>query len=583
MKRGLIVIVAALMNVVALQAMETRSLDGLWEFRFERDKMMEDVKLPVFKADDHMVVPGAWNATSRYYNQHGTGCYRTTFDLAKDVVNAILVVEGFGLRARFWVDGREIGMSSQPWSTVEFPAGALKAGKHELVAAIDSTVDEKKVKMFRDFYDFYPFGGFHHGVQLVLQHEKVELRSVAVRTRDYKTGLVELEARFEGENPPSDFTAEVSFDGKQAVKVSFRNRRAEIKVPEFRLWSHNHPNLHTVEVKIPNAGAAVSARFGVRQVATANGRITLNGEPVYIKGVNRHESHYEFGASSPVQLMYEDITLVKDLGGNFIRGSHYPQCERFLSLCDEIGILVWEESLGWGNRKEQFKDAEFCKLQVEATRSMARRSINHPCIIISGFLNEPQSQHPECKTLVDQLIGAIRAEDTGHLVTFASFRNLDDICHENTDLIAYNSYPGWYSHAPVTGTSEEMRKSIRSCHEEVVNYYRRKYKDNRPIIVSETGVKADYGVRDPRGKAQMSEDHQAEYTRFMLEELFAHKDIAGVAIWQMTDAKTYTRRTRGFYTRSYGVNTGGLFDLYRRPKMSSEVVREIFRSKSERD
>ena len=59
-------------------------------------------------------------------------------------------------------------MSAQPWSTVEFATGALKAGKHELVAAIDSTVDEKEVKMFRDFYDFYPFGGFHHGIQLVL-------------------------------------------------------------------------------------------------------------------------------------------------------------------------------------------------------------------------------------------------------------------------------------------------------------------------------------------------------------------------------------------------------------------------------
>ena len=583
MKKALIAIVAALANAVTVHAMETKSLDGLWEFRFERDKMMEEVSLPAFKADDRMVVPGAWNAMSRYYNQHGTGCYRTAFTLEKDAVDAILVVEGFGLRAKFWVDGREIGMSSQPWSTVEFRTGALKAGKHELVAAIDSTVDGEKVKMFRDFYDFYPFGGFHHGVRLVLQHEKFELRSVAVRTRDYRSGLVELEARFEGENPPADFTAEVSFDGKEPGKVRFVNRRAEIKVPDFRLWSHNNPNLHTVAVKVPAAGAAVSARFGVRQVGTANGRITLNGETVYIKGVNRHESHYEFGASTPMQLMYEDITLVKDLGGNFIRGSHYPQSEAFLSLCDELGILVWEESLGWGNRKEQFDDPEFCGLQVEATRSMARRSINHPCIIISGFLNEPQSQHSVCKTLVDRLIETIRAEDTGHLVSFASFRNLDDICHENTDIIAYNSYPGWYSHAPVTGTSEEMRKSIRSCHEEVVDYYRRKYKDNRPIIVSETGVKADYGVRDPRGKAQMSEDHQAEYTRFVLEELFAHKDIAGVAIWQMTDAKTYTRRTRGFYTRSYGVNTGGIFDLYRRPKMSSDVVREIFRAKSERD
>ena len=583
--KTIIYVLAAVFALGAFRgaAMETKSLDGLWEFRFERDRMMEDVELPRFEANDRMVVPGAWNAMSRYYNQHGTGCYRMTFDLEKDVVNAILVVEGFGLRAKLWVDGREIGMSAQPWSAVEFSAGALKAGRHELVAAIDSTVDEKKVKMFRDFYDFYPFGGFHHGVELVLQHEKTELRSVAVRTRDYKSGLVELEARFEGVESPADFTAQVAFDGRDFASVPFRNLRAAIKVPGFRLWSHNSPNLHTVTVKVPGAGDAVRERFGIRQVGTANGRITLNGEPVYIKGVNRHESHYEFGASSPMQLMYEDITLVKDLGGNFIRGSHYPQSERFLSLCDEIGILVWEESLGWGNKKEQFEDPEFCNLQVEATRSMVRRSINHPCIIISGFLNEPQSEFEQCRALVDRLVDTIRAEDSGHLVTFASFRNVSDLSHVKTDIIAYNSYPGWYSHAPVTGTHEEMRESIRRCHVDVVKYYRGKYKDNRPIIVSETGVKADYGVRDPRGKAQMTEDHQAEYTRLMLEELFAIPEIAGVAIWQMTDAKTYTRRTRGFYTRSYGVNTGGIFDLYRRPKMAVEAVREVFSAKSERD
>ena len=79
--------------------------------------------------------------------------------------------------------------------------------------------------------------------------------------------------------------------------------------------------------------------------------------------------------------------------------------------------------------------------------------------------------------------------------------------------------------------------------------------------------------------AQYTEDFQAEYERIMLEEIFAQEEIAGVAIWQFTDAKTYTRVTPGFRCRSYGVNTGGLYDLYRRPKMVVETVRELFRGK----
>lgn len=77
-------------------------------------------------------------------------------------------------------------------------------------------------------------------------------------------------------------------------------------------------------------------------------------------------------------------------------------------------------------------------------------------------------------------------------------------------------------------------------------------------------------------------DFQDEYTRIMLEEMFSMREIAGVAIWQFTDAKTYTR-TSGLRNRSYGVNTGGLYDLYRRPKMAVESVRKIFTGKNEKE
>lgn len=118
---------------------------------------------------------------------------------------------------------------------------------------------------------------------------------------------------------------------------------------------------------------------------------------------------------------------------------------------------------------------------------------------------------------------------------------------------------------------------MRTSDERIVRYFRDRYKDDRPILVSESGVKADYGVHDPRGRAQYTEDFQAEYTRIMLEEIFANTNLAGVAIWQCSDCRTYTR-TKGLRNRAYGVNTGGLFDLYRRPKMAVEAVRRCFQA-----
>ena len=567
------------MNGLLMLAAILVTLNGLWDFRFEEGKSLEEVRMPAFEPNDKMIVPGAWDAMSHYYNKRGTGCYRRAFELDENVAQAYLVVDGCCLRSKFWIDGREIGFSKLPWSKFELAIGSLVAGRHEIVAAIDSIVDNTKVKLFWDFYDFYAFGGFHHGVWIETLKESDEIRRIVVRTRDYKTGLVELEAIGEGELG-GDFIASVSFDDGDPFGVVFKKRRAAVCVPNFALWSPGSPNLHKVAVN--RKGKVSCARFGIRQVGTSHGRITLNGTPIYLKGVCRHEAHYEFGVTTPVQLMYEDVKNLKDLGGNFIRGAHYAQSEAFLDLCDELGVMVWEESLGWGNTATQLNDHEFRMLQKEETRLMVRNSINHPCVIISAFLNEPDSDLPECKTLVDELIETIRAEDSGHLVTFACHRNNKDISHKNTDIIAYNTYPCWYSWSLKTGTRDEMRANIRGCHEEIVRYFRGAYKDDRPIIVSESGVKADYGVRDPRGKAQYTEDFQDEYSRLMLEEVFAVKDIAGISIWQFTDAKTYTR-TAGLGGRSYGINTGGLYDLYRRPKMAVETVRELFRNKKEAD
>jgi len=558
-------------------------LNGVWDFRFERNKSLEEVAGLRFEAADKMIVPGCWDVQDRYFNQRGTGLYRRTFVLDEACAEAFLVVDGVGIRSRYYLDGREIGTSAMPWVKLEFRTGALKKGVHELVAAVDSIVDNKKVKLFWDFYDFYAFGGFYHGVRLETVPSAETFRRVIVRTRDYRTGQVELEVQYAADGP-SNFMASVAFDNGAAAPVAFRDRRATLNVPNFKLWSPENPNLHRVTLtadgnQLTTNNQQLTTTFGIRQVGTAKGRITLNGEPVYIKGVNRHEAHYEFGAATSRPLMYQDLSNLKALGGNFVRGSHYAQCDDFLTLCDELGVLVWEESLGWGNRAEQLDDPEFRRLQEEETRLTVRNSINHPSVIISGFLNEPDSNLPSCKTLVDRLIDVVRAEDTGHLVTFACHRTQNDICHEKTDLIAYNTYPGWYSHKLKEGTNEELHRNIAQCHAEIVRYFRDKYKDDRPIVVSETGVKADYGVRDPRGRAQYTEDFQAEYTKAMLEEILANKDLAGVMIWQYTDAKTYTRVTPGMIGRSYGVNTGGLYDLYRRPKLAVEAVREAFGSK----
>ena len=364
--------------------LERVSLDGTWDFAFARDAKLSTATSD-FEATDRMVVPGCFDLMPKWYAQRGLAHYRRTFMLGQPAKDAWLVVKGMGLQAKFFIDGREVAVSKLPYSMLEIPLGPLAAGEHTLVAALDNRLEDSRDLVFKGFYDFFLSGGFYHGVELKLQHAEVELDRVVVRTRDYKTGAVELALEAKGAIPAS-LDATVSFDGGAAKAVRFADGRARLEVPSFKLWSPESPNLHRVTVAA-NALGTVSARFGIREFAAHDKALWLNGKKVWLKGVNRHDSDPEDGYATSPLTMLRDIQLIKSIGCNYIRGSHYTQCDDFLSLCDEVGLMVWEESLGWGNYGE-LDDPGFMAAQAEQTRLMAKASINHPSVVINGFLNE---------------------------------------------------------------------------------------------------------------------------------------------------------------------------------------------------
>ena len=540
-------VAAALMAYVGT-AWADVSLDGTWDFRFEEDKILETAGDAGFSATDRMTVPGCWDTMPRWYMKHGTGLYRRTFILEKPLKDAVLVVDGMGIRARFEVDGRDLGTHPYPYARLELPVGPLAAGEHTVFAAVDNVMEWPRVKLARPYYDFYFYGGFYHGVKIAERQPKV-----FVRTLDYRTGEIEIEV--EGRGTERRF------------------------VPNFKLWSPEEPNLTTIEV----SGRPV--RFGIRQVEARDRRIYLNGREIFLKGFNRHESEMTSGSATSETLMLQDLQRLKAAGGNFIRGAHYQQCERFLDLCDEMGVLVWEESLGWGNGQDyvngkfppnELKDPEFCDLQVHQTREMVRASFNHPSVIISGFLNECNSRLPACKTLVDRLIETVRAERTGRLVTFACNICSEDICCENVDLVSFNAYPGTIPMEP--GTPKMLKDSVSRAFTKRISDFRKRYPD-KPIMVSESGVGAAYGAHDPNAST-LTEEFQDEYLKDIFETLWANPDCVGFSIWQMNDGRTRERFNPKAVSSFFGGSLAGVFDQMRRPKMSLATVRDYFTNRT---
>ena len=586
MKKAIIPLFAVVLEACASAA--ALNLDGSWAFRFEEGKSIEEVANPAFAATDTMTVPGCWDTMPQWFLKRGTGLYRRTFTLAAPVANAWLVIDGMGLRGDFRIDGKSLGVHPYPYARLELETGPLAAGEHTLFAALDNRFDWETMRLARPYYDFYFFGGFYHGVRLAFDNRKL-----FVRTRDYRTGMVEIEAVNFKER---DFAATLLFDGTNAVQAEFRNSRATVQVPDFKLWSPDSPSLHKVSINLSTSQPFnLSTRFGIRTVEARDRKIWLNGKPIFLKGVNRHEQHPEFGAATGEAQMLRDLQLVKSIGGNFIRGAHYQQAQRFLDLCDEMGVLVWEESLGWGNGQmytrqydkiDELSDEGFRAAQLHETREMVRASFNHPSVIIFSFLNECASGNPECKTLVDGLIAAIKAEDSGRLVTFACNGWYRDICHSNTDIVAFNTYPGTIPNLP--GLPDELARKVRELDPKsngsaginvITRHFRAKYPD-KPIMVSECGCGALYGLHDPAA-GWMSEEFQDEYLTDVLGAIWDNPEIVGYAIWQMKDNRTHHRNSnRQPAKQMAGHSIAGLFDGQGRPKKSVETVKRFFNTAS---
>ena len=134
----------------------------------------------------------------------------------------------------------------------------------------------------------------------------------------------------------------------------------EVTAENASPWSPASPVLYTAEARLMKNGVPFDdliERFGFREVRCEGGRILLNGAPLRILGVCRHEDHPDYGCALRFAAMAHDLMLIRSLGANSVRTAHYPNDERFLDLCDELGILVWEENHARGLSEEQMRNS----------------------------------------------------------------------------------------------------------------------------------------------------------------------------------------------------------------------------------
>ncbi len=563
-------------------------LDGVWDFAWSGDSVPLSSFSPAgISYDEKVAVPGVFDMGIDRYCLRGIGVYRRFVHVEPGEHKFRLKIGGMGLACRIFWDGREIGASGMAYSPVtadfELSGDEPFDGEHELVIAVDNRFEAQEYQFFRDGYDFYAFGGIYRSVELIPLPGDWWLDRVQVLPKNLKKHLVHVRILLGGKIP-EEACFRFAFD---RCKCDLKDRRGcsvpihgnvaelDIKVPHCKIWEPESPNMHTLTVIAEN-GDTIVERFGMRIVEAHDNAIWLNGKKVYLAGANRHETSPQFGPVQSLQQMMDDIRMFKNAGMNFIRCVHYTQSEEWLDLCDENGMLVWVESLGWGlNENDVTMDTASGFL--EENRLMIREGINHPSVIIWAMLNECASHVEKSKPVYKLLLEDMKKEDPTRLRSYASCRNIYDVCLDEADVISMNCYPGWFQ--DITDSVTLASKRIEPHLKEIAAFYSKPEFGNKPILISEMGACGLYGEHD-RNLAQWTEEFQADFMKESVRAICENKRISGFALWQFCDSRSYIRgQIRG---KPLGYNLAGLVDAYRRPKLAYYAVADYLKSYREK-
>lgn len=523
-------------------------LNGIWDFGSGDADCVE----PRFTSVSP--VPGCADAGKGEPRRKQRGFFRR--EVFWQGGDSLLTVDGMALRGEVRWDGEIIGKSELPFACEEFRFHAGEPGRHELLIITDNFTWDRPQDQHLALADFYVHTGIFGDVTLESVHPG-DISHIAVIPRDHRTGEVTIRPEY-FDFPPETLT--VAFDNNRAVEMPYQPE-ITLKVPNFQVWDCDHPHLHSVTIN----GKRVA--FGIRTLDWSGDRLLLNGRPIKLLGVNRHEAHPDFGAATPLALQAADLFRLKRAGFNFVRGSHYPQRKSFLELCDRLGIVVWEEAIGSGATEEQLQTPEFVAMQKEQCRKMVRKSINHPSVIIWGFLNETATHKPCARKVMQEMLDVLHHCDSSRPASFASCRGDEDLCLDLPDILAFNTYPGWKIDS--NATDNDLEKVEPTLLELAAKY------PHRPLIISEIGAAGMFG---DRSGLHWSENYQAELDEIAMRTVMNHDRFSGIALWQFSDTGSFIEGELMQY-RPRCFNNKGIVDEYRRPKMAYLALKKLLDKK----
>ncbi len=343
-------------------------------------------------------------------NYNPVGSYLKTFTVPEDWDGREVFLHFEGVQSAFylWINGEKAGYSQGSMTPAEFNITKfLKPGENLLAAKVFRWSDGSYI----EDQDFWRLSGIYRDVYL-FSVPAVHIRDFCVRSipeKNYRNADFKVTAKIRKYNPEQiiGYSIEIKLlnDKRKVVfkhplssvvNISDNETVVELNRKVFRpqKWSAENPYLYTVLLVLKDQNGKIieveSCRTGFRKVELKDGQMLVNGSPVYIKGVNRHEHDPDRGRAVTVKSMIKDIKLMKQFNINAVRTSHYPDQPEWYELCDFYGLYICDEA---NIESHEFwdkfaKDPDWKEAFVDRGRRMVERDKNHPCIIIWSLGNE---------------------------------------------------------------------------------------------------------------------------------------------------------------------------------------------------
>ena len=457
----------------------------------------------------------------------------------------ILTFDGAAHYAEVFLNGEKIGEHYSGYTAFSLElSDKLKFDEENILVVKLDCRENLNIPPFGNVIDYMTYGGIYRDVYLDIK-ENCYISDVFVKPEI--TGTIVSDITLNGGIPRDAVIRQTAvFEGCENEFLLAENEvsKQEFSISGFienvKLWDIDHPNRYLIRTELIADGTIIDVHevnVGFRKAEFTKDGFFLNGRRVQIRGLNRHQSYPYVGYAMPESVQRDDARVLKGLGVNAVRTSHYPQSQYFIDECDKLGLLVFTEIPGW----QHIGDNDWQDQAVKNVEEMVLQYRNHPSIIIWGVrINESPDNHDFYVRTNETAHRLDPTRQTGGVRNFSRSELLEDVYTYN-DFFHDGKKAGCEPKADITSNMD------------------------KPYLITENN-----GHMFPT-KSFDNEDRRLEQAlrhARVINDVASHSDICGSFAWCMADYNTHRDFGSGDRICYHGVT-----DMFRNHKTAASVYK----------